>query len=119
MSGCVGETHVKSVSDRLLGEFDRGISLLPGDLCAPFREEAGKLVSGLDLIGTFAAGMAKQEDDLDKVAELWRAVVTCADECLRRMNQLTTDHPYCRAEDHQDAILDLRNRAKRLVEMHA
>ena len=46
-------------------------------------------------------------------------MVEMCDEFLRRLSGLKERHPYCGAEIYYDRVLDLRNKCKRLQEMHS
>lgn len=120
MSACAGQDLIiKTVSGRICADFDKRVESIPAAMCAPFREEAGKLVSELKTVSSFAAEFAKAEDDLDKVAKIWGEMVAACDQCLRRMSALCKAHPHCDAEIYHDQILDFRNRCGRLHEIHA
>jgi hypothetical protein len=60
----------------------------------------------------------KKEDDLDKVAQWWAAMVTMCDEFALRLEGLIKDHPFCGVEYYRDRFLDLRNTCKRIQNLH-
>lgn len=119
MSACAGETLIRSVSKEFCAKFDFRVQSLPADLCAPFRAEAARLVDSVKVVSTLAGSLTREEEDLDKVAAVWKTMVEVCDVCHRRLADLCQKHPDCGAMEFHDEMLDLRNICARLEALHA
>lgn len=118
MTACLGTDDLRSLSDSMCADFDLRVAGIPKELCAPFRLEAARLLHELLGIYKFAALMARNEQELDAVAEIWKEVVAGCDESALRIGRLGEQHPHCGAGDYYDEVLDLRNTCNRLMQMH-
>ncbi len=119
MAACDGETLIRTVSKDFCAKFDFCVRSLPADLCAPFRAEAARLVDGVKFVSTLAGSLTREEEDLDKVAAVWKTMVEVCDHCHSRLVDLCQKHPDCGAKEFHDEILDLRNICARLEALHA
>ena len=119
MSACAGESIIRSVSEQFCTNFDSSVQFIPGDLCAPFRTEASRLLEGLKIVADVAGKLTRSEDDLDKVAAVWKAMVEACDQCQKRLSDIAEKHPHCGAMEFHDEMLDLRNTCARLYQLHA
>ena len=73
----------------------------------------------LVMIYRMVALCARSEADLDKVAASWARMVEICDLFASRLLTLSKAHPACGAEAFHDRVLDLRNKCRRLQEMHS
>jgi hypothetical protein len=118
MSACFDTADLLALSRATLDETDRRLSEIPADLCAPFYAEASNLEQQLLGVYRTVALCVRKEDDLEKIAALWRAMTEACDEFASRLSRLSQEHPQCGAEFFYDRVLDLRNKCQRLQEMH-
>jgi len=101
-------------------DFDKRVASLPPELCAPFHQEARQLDAELLTIYKMTALCNKEEEeDLDKVSSRWGAMVKICDGSIKRLGELTRQHPQCGADWYYDRMLDLRNKCLRLQKMHS
>jgi hypothetical protein len=118
MSDCVTDSHLQELGDSAVADSDRRIAGFPRDLCVPFYMEAMRLENELLTIYKMVVLCVRREADLVKVASSWGVMVGICDRFADRMSRLKNDHPTCGAESYYDRILDLRNKCRRLQEMH-
>jgi hypothetical protein len=119
MGNCVPESKLNKLAETTLSRFNDAVEALPKEASSEFFVEARNLRTELLTIYRLVAICARDEDDLDKVASLWSAMVLICDKFAERLSQLNSDHPDCGAEVFYDQILDLRNKCLRLQKLHA
>jgi hypothetical protein len=118
MNPCFDTSDVLELSRATLNETNRRLEAIPADLCAPFYAEAANLEQQLLAIYRTVTLCVRKEEDLDKIAAWWQAMVNICDEFAGRLATLSKEHPQCGAEIFYDRVLDLRNRCQRLQELH-
>ena len=119
MTECSCEAAVKELGESTLTEFDREVAGVAPDFCAPFNVAASRLEGQLLMIYKTVVQSVRREEDLDKTARCWGAMVKQCDEFAKRLHDLSVSHPGCGADFFYDRVLDLRNRCHRLQEMHS
>jgi len=102
----------------MLAEFDRRLSGLPEDLCAPFHDEARQLETELMVLYRATVLCVRREEDIARVAARWGEMVQLCDGSLSRLQKLSEKHPDCGANYYCDRVLELRSKCQRLQEMH-
>ena len=118
MTECLAESDLNLLAKATFDEFDREIASLEPELCAPFNQASLCLEGELLTIYKFVVQIVRREDDLDKVASWWAAMVLQCDAFARRLHDLSIVHPACGAGFYYDRVLDLRNKCQRLQQMH-
>ena len=118
VNDCVAASNLQELGESAVAEFDRRIAHIPRELCAAFLLEAIRLEDELLIIYKMVALCVRQELDLENVAASWGFMVEMCDAFAERLSQLKTAQPSCGAEPYYDRILDLRNKCRRLQEMH-
>lgn len=116
---CAEIETVSELAAGALSRFDKAVRSLPDSLCAEFFAEARILQAELLLIYRLVALCVRDEDDLDKVAEMWGLMVKVCDDFAGTLGHLKQTHPACGAGLFYDQILDLRNKCRRLEELHS
>jgi hypothetical protein len=119
MVDCLDDQDLRALSLESLRSFDDQVASIPQDACAPFYVAAGRLESELLVFYRMVVLCAKKEEDLDKVAQWWGAMVSLCDEFAIRLETLIKQHPHCGVEIYRDRFLDVRNTCKRLQNLHA
>ncbi len=119
MQNCLQESDIRAIGEEMLADFERRVARLDNGLCAPFHQEARQLETELLTVYKFIALGARQEPDLARVAALWGLMVEMCDAFGKRLSGLKEHHPDCGAEPYYDRVLDLRNKCRRLQEMHS
>ena len=119
MNNCLAESDLQDLGKEMIAGFERRVSAIPTDLCAPFHAEARQLETELLTIYKFVALATRKEEDLNQVARAWGVMVSVCDESAKRLNALVKQHPYCGADAYYDRVLDLRNKCQRLQQMHS
>jgi hypothetical protein len=119
MTNCLVESDFQQLADEALSGFDERVAAIPADLCGPFYEEARRLETELLSIYRVFALLARKEDALDKIASLWGTMVAHCDQFAQKLSGLSQSHPNCGADFFYDRVLDLRNKCRRLQEMHS
>jgi len=120
MNDCAAAvSHLLELGESTVADFDRRVASLPADLSAPFNQEAARLESELLVIYKMVALCARAETDLAEVAEAWTRMVAICDVFASRLLTLSKAHPCCGAEAFHDRVLDLRNKCRRLKELHS
>ena len=121
MSDCIAAaaSNLQELGDSTIADFDRRIAGIPPELCAPFNAEAGRLENELVMLYKMVALCARSEADLDKVAASWARMVEMCDVFASRLLALGKAQPFCGADAFHDRVLDLRNKCRRLQEMHS
>src|SRR2546427_13260807 len=115
---CFAESDVQELGRAVLADFDRRVSDLPNDLCAPFHEEARQLETELLMIYRATVLCVRRQEDMNEVAARWGEMVEICNGSLARIQSLSEKHPGCGADFYVDRVLDLRNKCQRLQEMH-
>jgi hypothetical protein len=118
MSDCVAESHLRELGESAVAEYDCRIASIPPELCAPFNITAMRFEDELLRIYKSVVFCVRDEQDLQKVASWWAFMVNMCDLFAGRLSGLKTAHPTCGADYYYDNILDLRNKCRRLQEMH-
>jgi hypothetical protein len=119
MSACFDQTDVFTLSEATLTESTRRLGTLSEDQCSAFFEEARSLELELLSVYRMVALCAKKEDNLEHVAEWWKAMTDVCDSFAKTLHTLHSKHPSCGANFFYDRVLDLRNKCQRLAEMHS
>lgn len=119
VSACVTPESLSRIADDALEQFDAKVAEIPPDLCAPFNEVASNLLAELKQAYRFVATIARDSDDLDQISELWAAMEGFCGSYAERLAKLHECHPFCVAGQFYDRVLDIKNRCKRLAELHA
>ncbi len=112
-------SHLQELGESAVADFDRRVASLPPGLYTPFNHEAARLESELLVIYKMVALGARVEADLDKVAAAWTGMVQMCDVFASRLLTLSKAHPGCGAEAFHDRVLDLRNKCRRLEQLHS
>jgi hypothetical protein len=112
-------SHLQELGESTVADFDRRIASLPAGLSAPIHEEAARLESELLVIYKMVALGARAEADLNKVASAWAGMVEICGVFASRLLTLCKAHPGCGAEAFHDRVLDLRNKCRRLEQLHS
>ncbi len=86
-------------------------------MCFEFDVEVARLESQVEQLYGLAALLARRETDLDATAEIWGAVITACDAVAAKILSLCAEHPACSAS--YDNVLDIRNKAARLRDLHS
>jgi hypothetical protein len=118
MNVCLPESDLQQLGTDLLADFDRRVSSIPADLCAPFSEEAGRLQTELLMIYKFVTLCVRKEEDLAVIAAKWGMMVGICDRAAAQLGRLCQQHPDCGANAYYDQILDLRSKCQRLQKIH-
>src|SRR5258705_366206 len=118
MTGCLADPDFSELAKDILSGFDRRVTALPQDVCAPFHAEAKQLEGELLLLYRLAALCVRNEEDVSRVASRWEEMANFCDDSLARLKALSQNHPGCGADIYFDRILEIRIRCKRLQEMH-
>jgi len=119
MNQTLVESDLLVLSNGTLAAFDQRVAAIPRDLSAPFHEEARQLEAELLTVYRVAVLCTKTEDDLDRVAQWWGAMVRVCDEFAGRLSKLVREYPHCGAEQYYDRVLELRSKCERLQKMHS
>ena len=119
MTSSIERADLQQMTEDTLARFQKRVADLPPDLQGPFNAEAKALEAEILTIYRVVAMLARKEQDLDKVAELWGLMKSFCDLALSQLSELHRSHPFAGAEVYHDRILDVRNRCQRLQTMHA
>ena len=115
---CVTPEGFSRISGSALQEFDRRIEKAPLDTCLPFNQAASDLEVELNHSYRFVAEMGRELEDLDEIAALWDGFVLMCDRYAEKLRKLHEAHPMCGADYFYDRVLDLRNKCRRLADLH-
>ena len=118
MNSCLPASDFEVLGREMLAGFDQRIARIPDDLCAPFQEAASQLEAELLMIYKMVALCARREEDLQRIAMGWTAMVRICDDTATHLSELCKRHPNCGADPYYDNVLDLRNKCQRLAKMH-
>jgi hypothetical protein len=119
MPHCLDKSSIEEIGESFLTDFDRRILAIPEDMCAPFNQEARQLETELVTAYKFVAQAARKDESMEKVAELWGAMVALCDSSILRLAKLKQNHPLCEAGYYYDRICDLKNKCQRLQTLHS
>jgi hypothetical protein len=119
MNSCLAESDLQDLGNEMLAGFERRVAAIPSELCAPFHSEARQLETELLSIYKVVALCARREEDLAQIGRAWGLMVKVCDETAKRLNTLVKQHPDCGADAYHDRVLDLRNKCRRLQQMHS
>ena len=106
----------QSLTDSALRLFDERMAAVDPDICWEFDMEVARLESQVVQLYGIAALLARREPELDKVAEIWNAMISVCDTVAKKIQTLCGEHPFCVAS--HDKILDIRNKSARLRDLH-
>jgi hypothetical protein len=112
------ESGIKELGGSTVSEFDRRVATLDPDVSWRFHDEAKRLEIELLTVYRAAALSVRELDDLGEIARVWGIMVSVCDEAAVRLNKLVTNHPSAGAEIYYDRVLDLRNKCRRLQNLH-
>lgn len=115
---CVTDCDLRGIAKNDITRFDKAVAAIPADSCSLFHDEASRLEAGLLGVYRVVATMVRQEEEMDKVAECWGAMVAVCDTYAERLGTFHQEHPSCGAGFFYDRILDLRNKCARLQALH-
>jgi hypothetical protein len=118
MSECVSASDLEALGSSAVEDYDRRISEIPKSLSVPFNFEAGRLQDKLITLYQVVVMCVRHEEDLEKIASWWEIMGNICDIFAARLHKLHLDHPDCGAGLYYDNILDLKNKCRRLQEMH-
>ena len=118
MDQCLAEIDVQEIGESFFSEFDKRVSEIPPELCAPFNQEARQLETELTTTYKIVAKVARTTESLEKVAALWGSMVSLCDHALERLADLSRTHPYCGAQQFYDRVAYLKDKCQRLQTMH-
>jgi len=102
----------------MFDDFDRRVSVLPEELCAPFHDEARQLETELLMLYRTTVLCVRREPDMDWVATRWGEMLEICNGSLVRLKKLAEKQPDCGAGIYYDRVLDLKSKCQRLKEMH-
>jgi hypothetical protein len=106
----------EAITDSALKLFDERVAVVDPDICWEFDIEVARLESQVIQLYGIAALLARREAELDKVAEVWDAMICVCDAVAQKIYTLCFEHPFCVAS--HDKILDIRNKSARLRDLH-
>jgi len=106
----------EAITDSALKLFDERVAAVDPDICWEFDIEVARLESQVIQLYGIAALLARRETELEKIAELWDAMISVCDTVAGKIHALCAEHPFCVAS--HDKILDIRNKSARLRDLH-
>jgi hypothetical protein len=110
-------TDFKAITASALKLFDERVATVDPDICWEFDIEVARLESQVVQLYGIAALMARRESEMEKTAEIWAAMIAACDSVAEKIQTLCVAHPFCMAS--HDKILDIRNKAARLRNLHS
>jgi ferritin-like metal-binding protein YciE len=113
------DEKLNELAESTLSTFDEAVLALPTNFRSEFLMQARQLEAQLLTIYRLVAISVRDEDDLDEVANMWGAMVAICDKFADRLGRLKAAYPDCGADIFYDHILDIRNKCKRLEQLHA
>ncbi|MBI3878885.1 MAG: hypothetical protein HY301_02325 [Verrucomicrobia bacterium] len=119
MKECLTDSDLLELSNGSLASFEQRVAAIPGDLCAPFHDEARQLETELLTVYRVVVLCTKREEDLERVSKWWATLVQVCDGFAARLSRLVQAHPVCGAEQYYDRVLELRSKCLRLQKMHS
>lgn len=118
MSACFDQSDVVELSQTALAESQKRLDRITDDRCALFYEEGRSLEVELLTIYRAVVICVRKEADVARVKQWWDTMKDVCDHFATRLSEVQTRHPHCGANTFYDRVLDLRNRCRRLAEMH-
>ena len=109
---------LEELAQSTLDSFDERIAQLPHDLASPFQEEARTLEGQLLTIYKMVALTVRDEEDLDLISRYWDLMVGVCDRFSSHLARVASQQPHSGANLYHDRILDLRNKCRRLRDLH-
>lgn len=106
----------QAITDSALKLFDERVATVDPDICWEFDMEVARLESQVVQLYGIAALLARREEDIEKVSEIWGAMISVCDTVAHKIHTLCFEHPFCVAS--HDKILDVRNKSARLRDLH-
>ena len=106
----------QTITDSALKLFDERVATADPSVCWEFDIEISRLESQVVQLYGIAALLARREPEIEKVAEIWGAMIQVCDTVARKIQTLCVEHPMCMAS--HDKILDIRNKSARLRDLH-
>jgi hypothetical protein len=107
----------QTITDSALKTFDERVATADPGVCWEFNLEVARLESQVVQLYGIAALLANREPDIDKVGEIWSAMISVCDAVAKKIHALCVEHPFCVAS--HDKILDIRNKSARLRDLHS
>lgn len=111
------QSDFKALADTAIQRFAEGVAAADPAICWEFDMEVARLESQVIQLYGISVLLAKREPDLDGVAEVWRGMILVCDTVSQKIRELCRKHPACAAS--LDRILDIRNKAARLRDLHS
>ncbi len=118
VTSCLNESDVQELGRTALADFDRRVTALPHDLCAPFHDEARGLETELMFLYKATVLCVRREEDMGRIASRWKEMVEICDRFLTALQKLSEKHSGCGTDIYHDRVLELRRKCQRLQEMH-
>ena len=106
----------QAITDSALKLFDERVAAVDPDIGREFDMEVARLESQVVQLYGIAALLARREMELEKIGEIWGAMISVCDAVARKIQTLCAEHPVCVAS--HDKILDIRNKSARLRDLH-
>ena len=106
-----------AITNSALKLFDERVATVAPGIRGEFDIEVARLESQVVQLYGIAALLARREMELDKIAEIWGAMIFVCDTVAQKIQSLCVEHPFCVAS--HDKILDIRNKCARLRDLHA
>lgn len=110
-------TDFQAITDSALKLFDERVADVDPSLRGEFDMEVARLESQVVQLYGIAALLARREMEMEKVAEIWGAMILACDAVAAKLQALCAEHPFCVAS--HDKILDIRNKSARLRDLHS
>ena len=107
----------RTITDSALKLFDERVATVDPEICWEFDIEVSRLESQVVQLYGIAALLARREPEIDKVGEIWSAMISVCDAVAEKIQTLCVEHPFCIAS--HDKILDIRNKSARLRDLHS
>jgi hypothetical protein len=105
-----------TIADSALKLFDERVANVDPSICWEFDIEVARLESQVVQLYGIAALLARRELELERIAEIWDAMISVCDAVAGKIQTLCAEHPFCVAS--HDKILDIRNKSARLRDLH-
>lgn len=110
-------TDFEAIGESAIKLFDQRVATADPNICWEFDLEVARLESQVIQLYGIAALLARREMEMEKIAQVWDAVISVCDAVAAKIQTLCTEHPFCQAS--HDKILDIRNKAARLRDLHS
>lgn len=109
---------IRCAGEKAIENFTQRAQSIPQEMCAAFHDEASNLEAHLLALYRVTVGLVREEEDFDQIHHRWASMVYLCDSSLVQLKELMAAHPVCGADIYYDKILDMRNKCKRLENMH-